>query len=670
MADDRRGSAAVSVDPMDVEENESEYGDDDLTAADFEALEKDALATLAKEHDSLVKTVTEGLTEKLSTFSSHDLDRVLQKEMNIATPEKRAELVEKIVEHANVVGLKETADGAVTRYTTRVVLAEERQILDDADALSEARDHRLGNDQRAGLSQKYGLLNGEQRRAVAHLTGEGGFAMLKGEAGTGKTKVLSVVREGYAAAGRRVLALSFTNDVVQDLRKAGFDHANTVDGELGSLKNGAADWKDKPVVVVDEAAMLSTNHLSGLLHEARKAGAKVIVAGDDRQLPSIKRGGMFGSLSDFHGGAELHEVLRVKDAGQKRAFNHMHKGEFKQALAIFDEQKAIRWCKSRDQARQELVKAWAADAKAQPEKTRAVFAYTNNEVKQLNAELREVYREQGRLGDDHELPTAYGKIVVAKGDRLNFTRTDKNRGFYNGQYATVQSIIGAELTIREDGASKDRVFNAAAFTYFRHGYAGTVHRGQGKTVDQAYILPSKRWNDRLSYVGMTRHCDRPTVFTTAKNLDSLAAQMGRLDECPSASKFHVDMDKALVKGMSNLKVRDGLPGQIAGRKRGLADVNERDGGSIFGQEPSSLAADAPKKRVKRLKIHHPSLPDADVATRQSTGAASRMNGAHPTENTLSTAHAAAGVGARMARPSANKNLHPRRRGRGGDSYGR
>jgi len=48
--------------------------------------------------------------------------------------------------------------------------------------------------------------------------------------------------------------------------------------------------------VVDEAAMLDTRVTGELLAAARQAGAKVVLAGDDRQLASIERGGLFAAL--------------------------------------------------------------------------------------------------------------------------------------------------------------------------------------------------------------------------------------------------------------------------------------------------------------------------------------------------------------------------------------
>ena len=46
----------------------------------------------------------------------------------------------------------------------------------------------------------------------------------------------------------------------------------------------------------------------------RAAGAKLILVGDDRQLSSIDRGGMFGALKDRYGAAALTE----RDAASTR----------------------------------------------------------------------------------------------------------------------------------------------------------------------------------------------------------------------------------------------------------------------------------------------------------------------------------------------------------------
>ena len=143
------------------------------------------------------------------------------------------------------------------------------------------------------------------------------------------------IRDGYEKAGYRVIGMAWTNTVVQDMRRDGYREATTIASELRRLDSGASQWDRRTVLIVDEAGMLSTQHLAAVTSQARAAGAKLILAGDDKQLASIERGGLFGALKEKHGGAELHEVVRVSDAEQQRAFNLMHQGEYLPALAIF-----------------------------------------------------------------------------------------------------------------------------------------------------------------------------------------------------------------------------------------------------------------------------------------------------------------------------------------------
>ena len=67
--------------------------------------------------------------------------------------------------------------------------------------------------------------------------------------------------------------------------------------------------------------MVATEHLAASRRRrARQAGAKLILAGDDAQLASIERGGMFETLRQTHGAAILKDVQRVKDDRAKGRF--------------------------------------------------------------------------------------------------------------------------------------------------------------------------------------------------------------------------------------------------------------------------------------------------------------------------------------------------------------
>ena len=312
--------------------------------------------------------------------------------------------------------------------------------------------------------------------------------------------------------------------------------------ELFALNNGRTKWDERTVVVVDEAAMLDTKLMAMVTAYAHDSGAKLILVGDDRQLSSIDRGGMFGALKDRHGAAELTEVKRQHKIDERRASEMMAEGNFYDALNIYDDKGSIHWTRTQGEARAELVDQWAKDSAASPEKTRFVFAYTNDDVKQLNEALRAVRKGRGELGEDNELDTAHGRHSFAAGDRIQFTATDKRAGIDNGTAGTVVAIDGSHLAVQlDDRNGKTINFDAANFDQFRHGYAGTIYRGQGDTLDQTYLYHSEHWRSAASYVSLTRHRDKAELFVarnTAPDVKQLARQMARTDDRRAASMFH------------------------------------------------------------------------------------------------------------------------------------
>jgi ATP-dependent exoDNAse (exonuclease V) alpha subunit len=211
-----------------------------------------------------------------------------------------------------------------------------------------------------------------------------------------------------------------------------------------------------------------SRNMAMLTAHAYAAGAKLILVGDDRQLSSIERGGMFGALKDRYGAAELAEVRRQHKNDDRRAAELMAEGNFHGALARYDAKGAIHWTRTQDEAREALVAQWAKDNAADPSKSRFVFAYTNDDVNQLNRDIRQVRKESGELEwQDHTFETKHGRAEFSARDRVQFTGTDKQRGLYNGQAGTVQAIDGSKITVRLDGRGKRSVeFDAKEFQDF------------------------------------------------------------------------------------------------------------------------------------------------------------------------------------------------------------
>jgi Ti-type conjugative transfer relaxase TraA len=483
------------------------------------------------------------MTEQRSTFTLRNLDRVLSKQ--IRGQLARAQFAEAVLNHPDAVGLSDHPGEPITRYTTRQVLEAEAHVLRAAGAL--ARNDQFCADERVlsgVLSSKiFERISPEQARAVRHATGPEAIALIVGQAGTGKSYVMAAVRQTYEAQGYSVVGLAPTNAVAHDMHQEGFGRARTVHSELFYLNNDRTRWDKRTVVMVDEAAMLDTRNMAMLTAHAHAAGAKLILVGDDRQLSSIERGGMFGVLKDRHGAAELAVVRRQHKNDDRRAAELMAEGNFHTALEIYDAKHVINWTRTQPEARTALVAQWAKDTADDPAKSRFVFAYTNEDVDRLNHAIRAVRKERGDLPrEGHEFATRHGRAEFAVSDRIQFTGTDKPKGLLNGQAGTVQAIDGTTITVALDGRGRPVViFDATEFKDFRHGYAGTIYRGQGRTLDQTYLYHSEHWRSAASYVALTRHRDKAELFVatnTAPDLKQLARQIARLDERRAASHFH------------------------------------------------------------------------------------------------------------------------------------
>jgi hypothetical protein len=216
-----------------------------------------------------------------------------------------------------------------------------------------------------------------------------------------------------------------------------------------------------------------------------------------------------------------------------------------------------------------------------------VFAYTNRDVDALNAELRRVRRERDELsGPEVRFETKHGEAVFAVGDRVQFTETDKKARIYNGNVGTITGIdpsTGQMWATLDSGRAVS--WSAAAFPGFRHGYAGTIYKGQGKTLDHTYLYHTEHWRSAASYVALTRQRESAQVFVarkTARDGRELARQMAR-GEVKAASVAWATREELREQGRPaadrpgpaslNAKVRAAL---AARQQQGAAEPAQQD----------------------------------------------------------------------------------------------
>jgi ATP-dependent exoDNAse (exonuclease V) alpha subunit len=73
-----------------------------------------------------------------------------------------------------------------------------------------------------------------------------------------------------------------------------------------------------------------------------------------------------------------------------------------------------------------------------------------------------------------------------------FRDNNKELGVMNGTLGRIKNMDGSSFHVTLDNG-KDISFDAKEYTKFQHGYATTVHKAQGVTVDETYVLASQHF---------------------------------------------------------------------------------------------------------------------------------------------------------------------------------
>ena len=321
------------------------------------------------------------------------------------------------------------------------------------------------------------------------------------------------MREIWQGQGYTVKGAALAGIAAENLQVAAGIHARTLASYELAWTGGRDRLTMNDVLVIDEAGMLGTRQLERVLAVAEKARAKVVLVGDPAQLQAIEAGAPFRSLASEHGIASLTEVHRQSAPWQRLATGQLAVGRTAEALNAYKNRGGVIQAERREDARHALLARWAHDARREPEASQLVLAYTREEVRALNTAVRMLRQQAGQLGQNHMIATEPGRRAFAIHDRVRFLRNEKTLGVKNGSLGTIERIELGVLQIKLDGANAIRLaVDTKYYKHLDHGYAATVHKAQGTTVDRCYVLATPHFDRHTCYVALSRHRQAATVF--------------------------------------------------------------------------------------------------------------------------------------------------------------
>jgi Ti-type conjugative transfer relaxase TraA len=537
----------------------------------------------------------------------------------------------------------------IDRFTTRQMIETEQRLHVAADRMAGEQRHAVSDRARlealARAEQRGLSLSNEQADALTHVTDARRLGIVVGHAGTGKSAMLGVARDAWEASGFEVRGVALSGIAAENLQAGSGIASRTIASVEHGWGEGRGMLSSRDVLVIDEAGMVGTRQLERVLSHAADAGAKIVLIGDPQQLQSIEAGAAFRSLHERHGGVSIETVRRQREDWQREATRHLATGRIEAAIHAYARHGMVHGADSREDARKNLIERWDEDRQAEPDRSRIILTHTNEEVRALNESARDRMRDAGDLGEDITVRTDRGARAFARGDRVMFLQNERGLGgdgggVKNGTLGTIEAVSTRSMVVRlDDGRSIQ--FDLKDYDRIDHGYAATIHKAQGMTVDRTHVLATPGLDAHGSYVALTRHRDGVELHYGKDDFvtqDKLIRTLSRDRAKDMASDYKQQIDPArdparayaerrgitfrqrvveIVRKIVPEKVRDAIRERIDGLIDGVTDQLRppAKGKDVPGPD-ASPAHDRDSARIKPPERQPEPDPDPEAALRR------------------------------------------------------
>ena len=506
----------------------------------------------------VVNSAVHLLSKSEAYFSKHQVTRLVMEQMqgsNVDPDEIMAAINQKLQRGTDIVHLQ-NVDG-VKQFATTDTLRVEAGMLTGMKRLNAARTHGVKPEIVRRIIQARRSFSPEQRKAFLHLVSKGGFKVLTGLPGTGKTYVLEAAKAAWEEAGFDVIGLSLAGRAAVNLQQEAGIRSDTVAHFLRELEQrqyqSLADHAKKflvksraiipikrlklssqSIVVVDEAGMLATKDFERLRKQVERHGAKLVVVGDDAQLPPIDAGSPFTAAIERFDAVKMIDIRRQENPFDQSAIKNLLANKTGAFLESLIARGKLHVEVNREQARERLLKDWVQNGGRDNPIDHRILVTNNSERQILNRKCQE--QRLGVHGKAIKACVSVGEQRLYEGDFVTFTDRNLRLGIENGQVGFISSIEksrGQSTKVTVTMSDERKVTcDLRGYSGIELAYCSTTHKLQGATVKHnTYILLNEMQGKEMTYTQVTRHVKEAHIYTdrvsAGDNLEHLAKQIGR-----------------------------------------------------------------------------------------------------------------------------------------------
>jgi exodeoxyribonuclease V alpha subunit len=359
--------------------------------------------------------------------------------------------------------------------------------------------------------------------------------LVTGGAGSGKTTVIRNIIERIAAAeGNEVIVLCApTGKAAARITEASGYKAHTVHSACGFFPVDGEDEfqrqqrppiaKTATTLIVDEASMLDDQLLAGICTTVPST-CRVILVGDPNQLPPVGAGYPFRDLIASQTVPHVHlDVCHRQNGRLLQNCYAILEGEADDL--VYDAGKGLR--ASEDWAfiecdDERIVAALAKifskggceEALGCPVDEIVVLTPLNKgdfgRIKLNRAAQKSYHESRGRVAPAYKTEAEKDQFCV--GDRVIWTKNDKELGLVNGDTGVVDQVGDKKLIVTWDGVGRTEVPNEYSIQL---AWVLTCHKAQGSQYRKVLVIQAKAHNNGYLNTIINRSWVY-TAFTRAK----------------------------------------------------------------------------------------------------------------------------------------------------------
>lgn len=368
----------------------------------------------------------------------------------------------------------------------------------------------------------YGITyNAEQKQAIKESC-ERDFLIITGGPGTGKTTIMKGITELYRQLNKlsysdlqdRIALLAPTGRAAKRMSESTNLKSSTIhrflkwQKETNKFQVNEYNKSKVELVILDEASMIDTYLLASLL-KGISANCKIIMVGDDHQLPSVGPGQILHDLisSEKLEVVKLKELYRQgKDSNITSLAYDIRAGSINRE--VFNKAADLTFinCEASEVIPNIIeISNTYKDISYKKFQILAPMYKTIAGIDEINNKLQNIFNKKSPTKKELKI----GEVTFREGDKVIQLTNMPDENVYNGDIGIIDEILTSpkkEIYIDYDGNIVK--YTPSNFQSFRLAYAISIHKAQGSEFDVVIMPIIKNYNKmlyrKLVYTGITR----------------------------------------------------------------------------------------------------------------------------------------------------------------------